>query len=55
MSLDLRRIGWDDRLSEAFATYAGDSMVPARVALEHTHIYRVLTAEDERLARVAGP
>ena len=54
MTLDLRRIGWDDRLAEAFAPFADDRLVPARVALEHTHIYRVLTAEDELLARVAG-
>jgi len=27
---------------------------PARVSLEHTHIYRVLAAGGERLARVAG-
>jgi ribosome biogenesis GTPase len=54
MSLDLRRIGWDDRLNEAFAEHAQEGLVPARVALEHTHIYRVLTAQDELLARVAG-
>ena len=28
--------------------------MPARVALEHTHIYRVLTADGEWLARVSG-
>jgi ribosome biogenesis GTPase len=54
MTLDLRRIGWDDRLAEAFAPFADARLLPARVALEHTHIYRVLTAEDELLARVAG-
>lgn len=54
MTLDLRRIGWDDRLADAFAPYAADGLIPARIALEHTHIYRVLTSEDEILARVAG-
>src|SRR3990170_5919705 len=54
MTLDLRRLGWDDRLAEAFAPYAADGLIPARVALEHTHIYRVLTSDDELLARVAG-
>ena len=54
MTHDLRRFGWDDRLAEAFAPYAADGLIPGRVALEHTHIYRVLTSEDEILARVAG-
>ena len=54
MTLDLRRLGWDERLAEAFAPHAAAGLVPARVALEHTHIYRVLTAEDELLARVSG-
>ncbi|HEX6973528.1 MAG TPA: ribosome small subunit-dependent GTPase A [Vicinamibacterales bacterium] len=54
MTLDLRRIGWDDRLAEAFAPHAAAGLVPARIALEHTHIYRVLTDGDELLARVAG-
>ena len=39
---------------EEFAPYAEKGMAPARVSLEHTHIYRVLTEEGERLARVAG-
>ena len=54
MTHDLRRFGWDDRLAEAFAPYAAEGLIPGRVALEHTHIYRVLTVEDEILARVAG-
>lgn len=54
MTLDLRRIGWDDQIAATFAPYAAEGLIPARVALEHTHIYRVLTAEDEFLARVAG-
>jgi ribosome biogenesis GTPase len=51
---DLRQFGWNDRLAEAFAPYAAGGLIPGRVALEHTHIYRVLTGEDEILARVAG-
>ena len=54
MMHDLRRFGWDDRLAAAFAPYAAGGLIPGRVALEHTHIYRVLTGEDEILARVAG-
>lgn len=54
MTLDLRRIGWDAAFADAFAQYAADGLVPGRVALEHTHIYRVLTADDDLLARVSG-
>jgi ribosome biogenesis GTPase len=51
---DLVALGWTERFAEAFAVYAGDGLVPARVALEHTHIYRVLAANGEWLARVSG-
>jgi ribosome biogenesis GTPase len=50
---DLDALGWR-RVVEAFAPYAADHLIPGRVALEHTHIYRVLTADGERLARVSG-
>jgi ribosome biogenesis GTPase len=39
--------------AEAFAPYA-DHCIPARIALEHQHIYRVYTEEGETLARVRG-
>ncbi len=54
MSMNLHRIGWDDRWSMAFEPHRAAGLVPARVALEHTHIYRVVLEDDERLARVAG-
>ena len=43
MSDLLARLGWNDRLDEALAAHGGDGVVPGRVALEHTHIYRVMT------------
>jgi ribosome biogenesis GTPase len=49
----LIELGWREVFAEAFAPYA-DRTVPARVALEHQHIYRVYTAEGEALARVRG-
>jgi ribosome biogenesis GTPase len=52
--MDLTALGWNARLGEAFAPYAAEGWVPARIALEHTHIYRVLTESGEWLARVAG-
>jgi len=54
MSIPLARLGWNTRLQQAFAAYASEDVVPARVALEHTHIYRVLTEAGELLARVSG-
>jgi ribosome biogenesis GTPase len=53
-SLDLTSLGWNARRDEEFAPLAARGLLPARVSLEHTHIYRVLTADGERLARVVG-
>ena len=54
MSDALSRIGWTPRLSEAFDVHRTGGSVPGRVALEHTHIYRVITETGEVLARVSG-
>lgn len=54
MPLDLTSLGWTARLAEAFAPHEVRGYSPARVSLEHTHIYRVLTPDGETLARVAG-
>ena len=50
----LRALGWDDTFAAAFAPYAERQWRPARVALEHQHIYRVYTETGECLARVRG-
>ena len=52
--MDLRDLGWTDAFAESFAALNVDGVVPGRVALEHTHIYRVLTESAEWLARVSG-
>lgn len=52
--MDLERIGWTPERAGAFAPHAAGGLVPGRVSLEHTHIYRVLTAGGELLARVSG-
>jgi ribosome biogenesis GTPase len=54
MLRDLAALGWTPARAEAFSPYASDGLLAARVSHEHTHIYRVLTAEGELLARVAG-
>ena len=52
--MTLQDLGWTPRFAEAFAPHQAAGLAPARVSLEHTHIYRVLTPDGERLARVAG-
>jgi ribosome biogenesis GTPase len=50
----LESLGWNERLDAVFPPHAAAELVPARVSLEHTHIYRVLTPDGEWLARVSG-
>ena len=52
--LSLDDLGWSPRLDAAFAEHRSAGLSPARVSLEHTHIYRVLTPDGELLARVSG-
>src|SRR5450759_2208438 len=54
MATTLEDLGWTPRFAEAFAPFQAEGIEPARVSLEHTHIYRVLTPAGEQLARVAG-
>ena len=49
MTIDLGALGWTPELAAAFSPYEAEGLVPARVALEHTHIYRVFTASGEWL------
>ena len=53
MSL-LTQYGWNERFAAAFEAHRAPGRVPARVTLEHTHIYRVITEDGETLARVSG-
>lgn len=50
----LAQYGWNEHFAAAFAEHAAEGRVPARVVLEHTHIYRVATGDGELLARVSG-
>src|SRR3954464_6577136 len=54
MATALLRLGWTTALADAFARFAAQGLFPARVALEHTHIYRVIGESGESLARVSG-
>jgi ribosome biogenesis GTPase len=53
-STDLEDLGWKPSFASAFAPHGAAGLAPARVSLEHTHIYRVITRDGERLARVTG-
>ena len=50
----LAALGWTPALAEAFSAASTGRSIPGRVGLEHTHIYRVFTADGELLARVSG-
>ncbi len=52
--MDLALLGWDADLAATFAERAPGALVPGRVALEHNHVYRVLTETGESLAQAAG-
>ncbi len=52
--MDLTKLGWNADLDQQFAPYQAKGLVPARVAVEDKHFFRVWTAEAELLAQVTG-
>lgn len=56
MTVTLETLGWDAAWADLWQTrHAGHpDRVPARVVLEHQHIYRLNDGQDESLARVTG-
>ncbi len=54
MADDLKALGWDAAWEAAFAPYRSDGLVPARVAKEFNHIFRVWSEEADLLAQQAG-
>lgn len=54
MGFDLADLGWEDEWARAFAPYASEGLVPARVAIEFNHIYRVFVEAGEWQAQEAG-
>jgi ribosome biogenesis GTPase len=54
VSFDLKALGWDDEWEQAFAPYAKDGLVPARVAIEFNYLYRLYAAAGELQAQHAG-
>lgn len=52
--MNLAEAGWTHDLEAAFAPHRAGGLVPARVALELNHIYRVWTDAGEVLAEATG-
>lgn len=50
----MNRLGWNDHFETAFEPYRQQGLTPARVSLEHNHVYRVLAGDREWLAQAAG-
>ena len=52
--MDLTKLGWNADLNQQFAPHHAKGLVPARVAMEDKHFFRVWTADAELLAHVTG-
>jgi ribosome biogenesis GTPase len=50
----LHDLGWKDHFARAFEAHVAPGVVPGRVALEHNHVYRVLTEDGDSLAEATG-
>jgi len=50
----LSRLGWSEARAREFRPWEGLGLLPGRVALEHNHVFRVLTGLGEQLAESAG-
>ncbi|MCJ8007843.1 ribosome small subunit-dependent GTPase A [Lederbergia wuyishanensis] len=52
--MDLKTLGWNEQFENEFESIKQDGYSVGRVALEHKHLYRVLTESGEVLAEVSG-
>ena len=43
MTLSLEQLGWTEELEKQFAPHRAQGMVPARVAIEDKHYFRLYT------------
>ena len=50
----LAGLGWDQFFSEAFNRLSETNLEPARISVEHNHLYRIYTNNSEQLATVTG-
>jgi ribosome biogenesis GTPase / thiamine phosphate phosphatase len=54
LSAELAALGWSAEFEEAFAPFAGDGFVPARVAVQHRGAYVVCTETGDLSAEPSG-
>jgi ribosome biogenesis GTPase len=52
--MPLTKLGWNAARAEEFAPYHAKGFIPARVAVEDKHFYRVWTADAELTAQITG-
>ncbi|UUZ81065.1 hypothetical protein LJK88_41150 [Paenibacillus sp. P26] len=52
--MNLEALGWTPAWEEQFKSYREQGYTPGRVALEHTHLYRVITERGDLLAEISG-
>jgi len=52
--MSLTKLGWNAARDEQFAPYLAKGFIPARVAVEDKHFYRVWTADAELTAQIVG-
>lgn len=52
--MELKKLGWNSDLDQQFAPHRAKGLIPARVAVEDKHFFRVWTADAELLAQVSG-
>jgi ribosome biogenesis GTPase len=50
----LARLGWNQHFTDTFNALEEPDLVPARVGVEHNHLFRVYTASSDVLASAAG-
>ena len=53
-TMELTKLGRNADLNQQFAPHYAKGLVPARVAVEDKHFFRVWTADSEFLAQVSG-
>ena len=54
MPFDLTDLGWDEEWARVFAPHAAEGLIPARVAIEFNHIFRLYAEAGEVQAQHAG-
>jgi len=52
--MGLTKLGWNAERDEQFAPYLAKGLIPARVAVEDKHFYRIWTVDAELTAQIIG-